>query len=428
MTGVGPALPLLPLQGTTGGFGVGGLGAVRTVIRLLAFLAVAGLAGGAVAAVYRWYARRRVPLGPALLSGVGVVALYLNTVGLYGDILAGGGTSIFTPDVILFNLGSLLVGGVGAAVGRAAGDRVATDAFVALGARELDAAPGRIARSVGRVTAVELPADIGDIEGYDPVPPEVKAELAGKTLLLSGRLSDVERRDRLVTRIKEDYDVTHVDLDMTPDGTVEYLAVGARVAGVGPTLAPGTVACTVRADPAAGASPGDVVQVWEPAPEPRRVLTGELRATGADAATLAVDATEATALDATTTYRLVTLPAEPRADREFASALRAADETMGVATVGEGSELDGRRVADANATVVAVGPPDGAIEALPPRDRPLAPGDTLYVVARPEELRRLEARTSVPAAGATAGDGDGDGDGDGCSGRDGDGWADAQPS
>lgn len=398
------ATALPPLQAPAGGFGVGSLGTTRTLLRLLAFVAVAGLTGALVATVYRWYARRRVPLGPALLFGIGVVAVYLNTVGLYGDILEGTAASLFTPEVILFNVGSLVVGGVGAAGGPVVGDRLATDASVALGAREVDTDVGRVVRTVGRVTGVELPAEVEDMEGYDPVTADVKAELAGKTLLVPRRLTGAELRDRLVTRLKRDYGVAHVDVEVTPAGTVEYLAVGARVAGVGPTLAPGTVACTVRADPAAGASPGDVVQVWETEPEPTRVLTAELRATGADAATLAVDGAEVTALDATTTYRLVTLPAEPRADREFAAALRAADETMGVATVAAGSPLDGGTVADANATVVAVGPPGGAIEAIPSRDRTLVAGDTLYVVARPEDLRRLEARARTPASdGGTGG-------------------------
>ncbi|MFB6080525.1 MAG: TrkA C-terminal domain-containing protein [Haloferacaceae archaeon] len=398
------ATALGPLQA-----GVGGLGATRTLVRLLAFLAVAALTGALVAAVYRWYARRRVPVGPMILSGTGVVAVYLNTVGLYGDVLAGTDTSIFTPAVILFNLGALVFGGVGAAGGRHVGDRIATDTFVALGARELDTDVGRIVRSVGRVTAVELPDEVEDMDGYDPVSREVKSQFAGKTLLFPRRLTGPELRDRLVTRLKQDYGVGHVDVEMTGSGTVDYLAVGTRIAGVGPTLAPGTVACTIDADPAAGASPGDVVQVWRTDPEtgPERVLTGELRATADDAATLAVDAAEATALDATTTYRLVTLPAEPRADREFAAALRAADETMGVVTVAEEGALAGRTVADANeaATVVAVRPPTGPVETLPQRTRTLAPGDALYVVARPEELRRLEARASAADA-VTADEGD----------------------
>ncbi|MFB6157857.1 MAG: TrkA C-terminal domain-containing protein [Haloferacaceae archaeon] len=197
-----------------------------------------------------------------------------------------------------------------------------------------------------------------------------------------------------------------------------YLAVGSRVAGLGPTLAPGTVACTVRADPGIGASPGDVVQVWRTDPEPERVVTAELRATGGDAATLAVDAVEASALDGTTTYGLLTLPAEPRAEREFPAALRAADETMGVATVAAGSPLDGATVDDVGGTLVAVGPPDGPVEAIPRRDRPLAAGDTLYVVARPEELRRVEARAGPIEETADGDDGDG-GDGE---------RTDAQPS
>lgn len=411
------------LQTGADGLGVGGLGATRTALRLLAFLAAAAVTGGVIAAGYRWYSRRRVPLGPTLLFGLGTVAVYLNAIGLYGAILVGEATSLFTLEVIAFNLGSLVLAGIGAAVGRLVGDRVATDAFAALGVRELDTDVTRVVRTLGRVTAVGLPAEIGNMAGYDPVRPDLKAELAGKTLLFPRRLTVAELHDRLVTRLKQDYRVGHVDLELTDGGVVEHLSIGARVAGVGPTLAPGTVACTVRADPAAGASPGDVVQVWRTDPGPKRVLTAELRATAEDAATIAVDAAEATVLDADTTYRLVTLPAEPRAEREFAAALRAADETMGVATVEPNSPLAGGTIDDAQVTVVAVRPANGPVEAIPRRTRTLIAGDVLYVVARPEDLRRLEARTSALGADSRDADGDLDDDGD-----DRDTRTDAQPS
>jgi len=46
-------------------------------------------------------------------------------------------------------------------------------------------------------------------------------------------------------------------------------------------------------------------------------------------------------------------------------------------------------------TVAAVRPATGTVEAIPPRARTVEAGDTLYVVARPDVLRRLETRTSV---------------------------------
>jgi uncharacterized protein with PhoU and TrkA domain len=136
------------------------------------------------------------------------------------------------------------------------------------------------------------------------------------------------------------------------------------------------------------------VQVWATTPEPRRLVTGELRATADDAVTLVVDETDAAAFSADERYRLVTLPAEPQADREFASVLRAAHETMGVVVVGEGSDLVGTTVGSLSVPVVAVRPATGAVEAIPARSRPLSAGDTLYAIGRPDQLRRLEGRAA----------------------------------
>ncbi|MFC7233693.1 hypothetical protein ACFQMM_24280 [Saliphagus sp. GCM10025308] len=67
---------------------------------------------------------------------------------------------------------------------------------------------------------------------------------------------------------------------MSQDGTVDHLAVGSVPSGIGPTLAPGSVAMAVRADPAPDASPGDVVEVWSAdGSDSRRLATADLRAT-----------------------------------------------------------------------------------------------------------------------------------------------------
>ncbi|GAB3315501.1 potassium transporter TrkA [Haloplanus rallus] len=372
---------------------------VETVSRLLAFGVGAALLAGAAALGYRWYTKLRLPTWLSVLLGLSVVALYLNTVGAFSDLLRGE-TSVFSPSVVVFNVLALAVGAAAAPVGRLVGDRIATDVFAVAGVRELDVEVSRIVRSMSRITDVTLPDDpdaIADLEGYDPVSPTIKETLAGKTLIFPRRLTVADLEARLGTRLQDDYDVGHVDVELSADGTVEYLALGSRATGIGPTLAPGTVAVAVRADPANAASPGDRVQVWRTDPEPKRLLTAELRAHVDDVATLAVDEEDATRLDATTTYRLVTLPSEPQAEREFASLLRAAEETMYVVTVDAGSDLVGRPVDGLDATVVAVKAVDGGIDTLA-RDRPLAPGDEVYLVSRPETFRRLEARSSPDAS------------------------------
>jgi hypothetical protein len=373
---------------------------MRAIAAIAGFAFAAAVVVAGVALTYRWYFRQGLPQGITLFIGVAVVALYLNTVTL-GEIVVGGGGGLFRVDSALFQVVALGAAAVVSPLGRAVGDRLATDVFAFAGARELEGELSTVVRSVGRVTAVTLPEAVEDIEEYDRVAPEVKAEIAGKTLLFPRKLTVAELRDRLVTRLKEDYGIGHVDVDLTDEGTVGYLGVGSRAAGLGPTLAPGGVAVAVRADPAHSASPGDTVQVWSPPPDPEYVLTAELRATAGDVATLAVDESEAERLAEPTRYRLATLPADPRADREFASLLRGADETMAAVTVGEDSALDGATVDDVPAAVVAIRPAGEPIVALPERSRALAAGDDVYAIARPEAIRRLESRAA--AAGSDGG-------------------------
>jgi hypothetical protein len=417
------------------------------------------LTAGVAALVFRWYTREPVPLGVATMLGVSVVAAYLNTVGLLSRLGGAAGADVFEFDAVVFNVVAIGVAVFAAPLGRRVGDRAATDVFAVAGSRAVDAEVSRLVRTVGRVTAVRLPdaEDIADTEGYDAVPAAVKEEMGGKTLLFPNRLTVAELHDRLVTRLKDDYRVGYVDVELTERGVVDYLAVGSRAAGIGPTLGHGTVAVSVRGDPAETASPGDVVQVWRPGGgrddgaddagpgtngrgsdagsgdgerdgpadssererdgstatgrPPERLLTGELRATNGDVATLVVDDADAALVDATTDYRLVSLPAEPRADREFASLLRAADETMAVLSVPEGSALVGRPLGTLDVTVVAARPASGPSVVLPGLSRTVEAGATLYVVARPEVVRRLEAQVGVDAdlprsAAAPAGAGD----------------------
>ena len=355
-------------------------------------VAVLGAAGAAAPAfVHRLFTRDALDRGVSLLIGLSVAALYLNVRTSIGEVVLGE-TAVLAGGAVLFNTVALGAAALATPAGHAAGDRVARDFVSVSGARELDGEVGRLARTVGRVTTVTVPDDIGDIDGYDPVPETTKAALAGTTLVFPRKVSADALRERLAMRLKEEYEVGYVDAEFD-GGDLDTLSLGARQAGLGPTLAPGDAAVPIRADPPNAASPGDVVQVYERGPEPTRVATAELRATAGDVVTVACEVPEARAITGGE-YRLVTLPAEPRVDREFASLLRAADETMATVTVGAASELVGTTVGDIDATVAAVRDADGGVEAIPARDRPLADGETLYVVARPEAIRALTERAA----------------------------------
>jgi len=390
---------------------VGGLSddptVVSALLRVLGLSVIAATVALAGAAVYRWYTREEIPAWLATLSGAASVALYLNAVGLFQRAVGSNPAEVFDPTVVLINAASIGAAVVVSPAGRAVGDRLVISAFALAGSRELDTEVSRVVSSVGRVRPVRLPETVealDDIEGYEPVPAATKADIAGKTLLVPRRLRGDDLRTRLVTRIKEDYGVGYVDIDLADDGTVTRLGLGRRVAGLGPTLAPGFVAAAVDADPGAGASAGDAVQLWRRTPEAAatRVASGELRATAGDAATVILDETDAARLDADAAYRLLTLPTNPGAERDFTSLLRGADETMEVVTVGAGSRLDGAAIGTVDATVVAVRSPDGGVEAIPPRSRTLAAGETVYLVARPERIR------AVSGLAAAGGDNDGE--------------------
>lgn len=382
------------------------------VLRILARLAgLAVLAGGlgvAIGLLHRWYASDRVPEGLSVLVGLSGVALSLNTTIALGEVI-GGDLGALDIQTALLNVATFVAAALTASAGGRAGDRLGESVLTLSGTGKGERDVSAIVRSVGRGIVVHLPDapdDIGDIEGYDPVDPEVKAKLAGKTLVFPRRLTVEELRDRFVARLVSDYGVGHVDVELSEEGEVEYLALGSRQAGLGPTLPPETAAVAVRADPAPAVSPGDVVQVWstdEPADgaidEPKRVATAEVRGATGDVVTLAVDVDDTGRLDSDSTYRLVTLPVEPRADREFAAVLRAAEETMGAVTVAEDSALDGTPVGGLDVAVVAVRGDETGVETIPSRSRILAAGETIYVVARPETIRRLEAAASPRPAG-----------------------------
>ncbi|SHH52013.1 hypothetical protein [Halobaculum gomorrense] len=391
-----------PLQSTVEGL------AQLNAPRLVGFAIASFLVASVGAAAYRWYVAEAVPRGLTTLLGTAVVAVYLNTVGLFATVIPVGGaiaSDPFAPMTVVRNVVSLLVAAGAATPGRDAGDRFATSVTAITGGDTVEGEVSRFVRTIGRIRPLTLPAEIADIDGYDPVDDATKDRLAGETLLFPRTLSTDALRDEFIGRLKAEYDVGHVDAEF--DGyQVTHLGVGRRVAGIGPTLDPSACAVAVRADPPNGAGPGDVVQVWRrpegdvptagsESPAAERVATAELRASTGDVVTLAVDASDADRFDAAERYHLLTLPASPRADREFASVLRAADETMGAVRVEAESDLDGESVESVSGAVVAVETAAGDVEPIPPRGRTLSPGETLYLVARPEQIREIERRAAA---------------------------------
>ena len=329
--------------------------------------------------------------------------------------------------------------------------------------------------TVGRVIRVAIPEKIGTIDGHDPVTDETKARLAGEEFVFPRGLTVNELRERIITRLREDYHVGYVDLELNEEGAITYLALGRRVAGIGPTLPPNRVAIALTANPPPAASPGDVVQLWElPAvtadeeaitteppelleptgtdeglspvlvehpdrwyrprsdryafavrtpdgdrryvnsveraeellvryyhgdeeasSEPQLISTGELRAKAGDVATVSIERDAVDAIDQSKQYRLVTVPASKQPEHEFAELLRAANERMETVEIDEDAELVGMPLGRLRPSVLSVRSRSGEIATLPPRTYRLQPGDQLYAIGRPDQLRKLVAATEA---------------------------------
>ncbi|GAB3019060.1 TrkA C-terminal domain-containing protein [Natronobiforma cellulositropha] len=390
---------------------------VDAAVRVLGFALLAGGVGTVSAFVYRWYSTDALSDGVAVLTGLSAVAVWLNTKTALGDAIIGE-TALFDPLTALYTVTVFVASAIAADAGRRFGDYLARDAVAAATPQTVDEVT-QFVRSGGRVTALTLPETVEDVPGYDPVDDARKAALAGSTLRLPRSDSRAELEERLVSRLERDYAVGVVEVSFADDATVSRLAVGSRRTGLGPTLAPGTVALAVEADPAPDASPGDAVEVWH-APRPgaavddpdasdgslatpspdapaddaaRRLGTAEVRATAGNVATLAVSPSLAARLSAREPVRLVTLPVAPDAGREFVSVLRSASETVLAVTVGADGDdlatgLEGSAVGSLPVVVLGL-ERDGRARPLPEESTVLEHGDRVFLVGRPAAIRRL---------------------------------------
>lgn len=371
-----------------------GLPVFEVVAKLVGLGLLSMFVAGSVAFLFRWQTGTTLPEGPTLLLALGSVAVYLNSRVALVRFL-GTDDAPLEPGVVALNLGIFVVSGFTAAAGWYAGDKFGRTERFAAARLQPDLSP--LVRATGRFITVTLPEDIEDITGYDPVADETKTELAGETYDFPRKLTVDQLRAALANQLKVDHDIGHIDVELAEDGTVEFLAVGRRVSGIGPTLSPGTRATAIKADPALSASPGDTIQVWD-GQTGERVGTGELRTTVGRNATISAREEVIEALAPQTEYRLMTLPGDERVDRTFASMLRHASKTMSVVEVTPESTVDGMSVEATGLSIIAIKGSDGTTETIPSRTRTFDAGDQIFAIGEPTYLRRLEtaATGAVP--------------------------------
>lgn len=337
---------------------------------------------------YRVATKEQLPDAPMLIVALGIVAIYLNMRYALVEFVGDGANPVTFGEMILN--GSVIVGAACAAYGgRRIGDRVSkSDRFRR---PSITGSVSPLVRAAGRHITVTVPSEIGDIEGYDAIDDDTRKSLTGKTFTFPRGLTIGELQSQFASRLRDEYDVGYVDVEIDETATVTYLALGKRSRGLGPTLPTGTHAVAVRSDPAFSASPGDTIQIWQSNQETKstRVGRGEFRAKAGRVATVATNEQTANVIDPVKEYRIMTLSAEANPEKEFAAMLRRADETMGIVRIDEGSPLVGSSIGALSVTTIAVSHGE-EITTLPTRDYLLSIGDVLFTLGSPTVLRQLE--------------------------------------
>lgn len=354
--------------------------------------------GAAVAILYRLVMDARTPWHLPIILGVGAVGLWMNTASTIVQFIEQ--TAAQEPlllQQIETNSLAIVASGVASVVGARFGDGMAPNVQALAGLKPPEKHVGKIVRTIGRFIAVQLPrADaIDDLEGYEPVDDSTKESVGGAEFLFPRGLTLDQLHRRVVDRLRDDYGIGHVDLELTDDGTVTHLAIGSRQAGIGPTLPARRGAIAIRTRPPPRATPGDRVQVWRATDAgAERLATAELRAADDDVATIVTDVRRLAAIDQSEPHELVTLRAEKRPELEFASLLRAANESIDTVEITEGSPLAGIPVGAISLAIVAIRSAE-AMHPAPPPTRVCEPGDTVYVIGRPDELRKFRTAAGV---------------------------------
>ncbi|MCL9812893.1 hypothetical protein [Natranaeroarchaeum aerophilus] len=343
---------------------------------------LAGTVGLLLGLAYRWVTMRAPPTGTTPVAGLTAVALYLtgsafNTRHLLADLpldhhLTAG-----------YLLGTFLAAGLITVWAGEIGDRIGCQA-IGLSPIDADGDAAETIRSSRLGMALDLPGDIGSVEGYRAVDDATRRAIAGSTVTLPIDLSIERRRDRLERHIELEYDIDIVDVRMTDQGLVDRVQVGRRPTGLGSMLPPGRVAVAIRAEMTPDASLGDPIEIRSPEDDGRLITTGTLRGTDGRIATVIVDE-EWADIDEERTYRLVTRPDDPTDSHEFAAALRRVDETVETLTVSADGPAAGEFVGWLPGRALLIDR-DGELLPLPDDNETLEADDDVWILGSPDEL------------------------------------------
>lgn len=364
-------------------------------IGIIGMVLLAGVIGLLVGLAYRWAAMRALPAGTAPLIGLAAVATYLSVSAFRtGDLLAGLPLDHHLTAGYL--LGTFLIAGLVTVKTGEIGDRIGCQ-VTGVPPIDADGDAAETIRSSRLGMALDLPDDVGLVDGYREVDDATRRAIAGSTVSLPIDLSIERRRERLERHIEHEYDIDIVSVRMTDDGLVDRVQVGRRPTGLGSMLPHGRVAVAIRAEMTPDASLGDPIEIRSPDDEGRLVTTGTLRQTDGRIATVIVDEERAD-IDQQRIYRLVTRPDDPTDSHEFAAALRRADTTVETLTVDADGPVAGEFVGWLPGRPLLIDR-DGELLALPDDSETLQADDDVWLLGSPDELPPFDPAVHEQPAG-----------------------------
>jgi hypothetical protein len=296
---------------------------------------------------------------------------------------------------------------------------------------------------------VSVAGDVGDIEGYPPLSPELRAELAGRELTFPADLKLSELATRVEDRLRSEYDLAEVAVTVDERGRARVSAAPPS-SGLSKRVPTGKRAVTLRTLVPTGLARGDLVSVTvddagdsdagdersvegtvvsaasdpagqgsnasqpattPPPPEKPAAGSGEdpvpvptprapTTAGGDGRLTLAVDRTLAEGLLDAPLSNVSVCSRGVRREFELLSLLRRAGKRFRRVTLREGGELTGRTLGDVSlreahgVAVLAVrrtvpGTDDRRWDLAPGGSTPLTAGDDLFVVGGRDALDRF---------------------------------------
>ncbi|MFQ3477330.1 TrkA C-terminal domain-containing protein [Halonotius sp. F2-221B] len=374
------------------------------------------------------------------IPGLGVVVLALAIAGVNGGLLALNDPAIRSSENAASILTAIIVVLLLALYAHAQGDKLGASAPKRLTIKSLrdrtlntDVIELVGGRNQVRLTVVGEPSDI---EGYPPLPADLRREIADGEWPFPADLPIAELESRFADRLQSEFDLADVSVDLDeaararvaaapPMGsTSRRVPAGKRAVSLAAlvpsgiargesvrivtseTSVTGTVIAARSGSPSGGATAAaatpagdDDALATDGGEEPPASLPAAATTTGGEGRiTVAVSRSEATTLLSATEPQVVVCSRGTRREFELVSLLRRSGVQFKKVTVSPGGPLDGHTIGEVGVrdsyNVLVLAANHEKWQVAPRGEQPLSAGDKLYVIGTGESLDRFaEAAT-----------------------------------